>query len=79
MPLMSTSSLLVATLVLLDHPSQRNRNTASLLLKRAAEDGQLTDAEREACAALADGLDDAYARAAHAAQPARHSAFGVRS
>jgi hypothetical protein len=53
------ATLLVAALVMLNHPCTRNRSVASLLLKRAAEDPQLTPVERDACAALADELDDA--------------------
>lgn len=58
MSLSPPASLLVAALVMLNRPCARNRSVASLLLKRAAEDAQLSHAERDACAALADELDD---------------------
>jgi hypothetical protein len=53
----SVASLLVAALVVLRHPCTRNKATARLLLKRAAENFSLTHAEREACRNLADDLD----------------------
>lgn len=49
-----TTSLLVAALVMLRHPCNRNQATAQLLLERAAEHSELTPAEREACLELAD-------------------------
>lgn len=58
MSLNSPNSLLVAALVMLQRPCSRNHAVASLLLRRAAEHRQLTVAEREACSALADELDD---------------------
>ena len=51
------ASLLVAALVMLRHPCTRNKATAQLLLERAAEQNELTPAEREACLDLADELD----------------------
>lgn len=50
------TSLLVAALVMLRHPCNRNRATAQLLLERAAEHSELTPAEREACLDLAEHL-----------------------
>lgn len=52
-----TTSLLVAALVMLRHPCNRNQATAQLLLERAAEHSELTPAEREACLELADELE----------------------
>lgn len=54
---MHPTSLLVAALVMLRHPSTRNRATASLLLSRAAQHTALSSAEREACLSLVDELD----------------------
>ncbi|MFP5408571.1 MAG: hypothetical protein ACLGGY_04735 [Gammaproteobacteria bacterium] len=51
-----TTSLLVAALVMLRHPCNRNRATAQLLLERAAEHSELSPAEREACLDLAEHL-----------------------
>jgi hypothetical protein len=42
---------------MLRHPCTRNKATAQLLLERAAEQTELTPAEREACRNLADDLD----------------------
>lgn len=53
----SPASLLVAALVMLRHPCNRNQATAQLLIERAAEHTELTPAEREACLDLADELD----------------------
>ena len=53
----STASLLVAALVMLRRPCNRNQATAQLLLERAAEHSELTPAEREACLNLAEDLD----------------------
>ena len=53
----SPASLLVAALVMLRHPCNRNQATAQLLLERAAEYSELTPAEREACLNLVDDLD----------------------
>ncbi|MDP2028016.1 MAG: hypothetical protein Q8K12_00045 [Thiobacillus sp.] len=53
-----TSSLLVAALVMLRHPCNRNKATAQFLLERAAEHAELSPAEREACRSLADDLDN---------------------
>jgi hypothetical protein len=53
----SAASLLVTALVMLRRPCARNKATAQLLLKRAAEHSELTPAEREACLDLADDLD----------------------
>lgn len=52
-----TSSLLVAALVMLRHPCNRNKATARFLLERAAEHTELSPAEREACRTLADDLE----------------------
>ncbi|HQT32027.1 MAG TPA: hypothetical protein PLE48_05690 [Thiobacillus sp.] len=52
-----TSSLLVAALVMLRHPCNRNKAAAQLLLERAAEHAELTPAERDACLTLADDLE----------------------
>ena len=52
----SPASLLVAALVMLRRPCNRNQATAQLLLERAAEYSELTPAEREACLELADDL-----------------------
>lgn len=51
------ASLLVATLVMLRQPCARSQVTARLLLERAAEHPDLSDAEREACLSLADTID----------------------
>ncbi len=51
------ASLLVAALVVLRQPCNRNKATARLLLQRAAEHDSLSTAEREACRNLADDLD----------------------
>lgn len=59
-----TSSLLVAALVMLRHPCSRNKATAQLLLERAAENAELSPAEREACRTLADDLDNEQAEPA---------------
>jgi hypothetical protein len=74
------ASLLVAALVMLRHPCTRNKATAQLLLERAAEQTELSPAEREACRNLADDLDREHPEppAAHRCQrsptsPAAHS------
>jgi len=51
-------SILVAALVMLRHPCSRNKATARFLLERAAEHSELTPAERDACRALAEDLDN---------------------
>ncbi len=51
------ASLLVGALVMLRQPCTRNKATAQLLLERAAEQAELTPAEREACLNLAAELD----------------------
>lgn len=60
-------SLLVAALVLLRHPCARSKTAARLLLERAAENAELTWAEREACQNLVDDLelDEPTSPAAH--------------
>lgn len=63
----ASASLLVAALVVLRRPCARNLGTARLLLERAADDPNLSHAEREACRSLADELD--CAPAAHADTP----------
>ena len=57
MPSSNPVSLLVAALVLSNQPSTRGRAIARLLLEHAAEHRELSAAEREACAALAEALD----------------------
>lgn len=52
-----TVSLLVAALVMLRHPCNRNRATAQLLLERAARHAELTPEERDACRSLAEDLE----------------------
>mgnify|MGYP001355382307 CR=1 FL=1 len=51
------ASLLVAALVMLRRPCARSQATAQLLLERAAENTELSSAEREACLELADELE----------------------
>jgi hypothetical protein len=54
---MHPAPLLVAALLMLRHPCTRNRLTAAILLKRAARDGALSPADREACLGLVDELE----------------------
>ena len=54
---MHPTSLLVAALVMLRRPCTRNKITASILLNRAAQDTELSPAEREACLSLVDELE----------------------
>lgn len=54
---MHSASLLVAALVMLGRPCTRNRITAAILLARAAQNSELSPAEREACQSLVDELE----------------------
>ena len=54
---MHPTTLLIAALVMLRLPCARNRATASLLLARAAEHTELSDAERETCLHLIDEME----------------------
>jgi len=54
---MHSASLLVAALVMLGRPCTRNRITAAMLLTRAAQNTELSPAEREACLSLVDELE----------------------
>jgi len=54
---MHSTSLLVAALGMLLRPCTRNRSTAAMLLARAAQNTELSPAEREACLSLVDELE----------------------
>lgn len=54
---MHSTTLLVAALVMLRRPCTRNRITAAMLLARAAQNTELSPAEREACLSLVDELE----------------------